>query len=383
MSVGGRRLKVVSILLLVLLVGPAAYLLGLYSWGNHHIHAARAALDRRDFRQADTHLQEYLDVWPDEPTVRLLAAQSARRQGEFDRALEHLRVCRSRSKLQDAVDLEYRLIRLKKGDLAEAGALLAQCASGLQDASTPSILEALIEGSLQFLTTAATLELLSGGELVEPYMDRTRRAVDLWLQLRPGPPDQAEGLVWRGQLEKLAKQDSKALADFREALELRPDHFDATMHLAMHVVQADPGQAIVYFERLRREHPENNLVRFSLASSYRGVGRLEEAQSLLDDMLASNPDDVPALIERGYISLDRQQVEDAEHRFRKAIALAPVNSRGYLALSCCLQLLNNETEAKQCRERFQQLEADHKRSMDEAARQFEMELKRTASYSTP
>jgi pentatricopeptide repeat protein len=296
--------------------------------------------------------------------------------------LEHLRWCRKSADLREAVDLEYRLIRLNESDLIEAEALLAQCFAHTQDDNTPLILEAVIPSNLKLLSAATTLGLLPKDELVEPYMARTRRAVDLWLELRPGPFDQAEGLVWRGQLEKFAKEE-KALADFRKALDLNPNHFDAAMHLAMYVFETDPEQAIASFERLNQRYPENALVRYYLASAYRAMGRLEKARQFFDEMLAANPNEVSALIERGYLSLDQQEVEDAERRFRRALELAPGNARGYLALSCCLQLRGNEREAKPYREKFQQLEAEEKRGREKAARQLEMALKHDAAQRVP
>ncbi|MGH7172001.1 MAG: tetratricopeptide repeat protein [Gemmataceae bacterium] len=382
MRLGDRRYRLLLILLLVVLMGASAYLLGWHVWGSHHLRAARAALERRDFRHADTHLRAYLAVWPKEPTAQLLAARSARRQGNVGQCLQHLRWCQNSADLREAVDLEYRLNRLKASDLLEAEALLAQCFSHPQDANTPLILEAVIQSSLKLLSAATTLGLLAKDELVEPYVARTRRAVDLWLELRPGPFDRAEGLVWRGQLEKFTKGE-KALADFRKALDLNPNHFDAAMHLAMYVMEADPEQAIASLERLNQRYPKNALVRYDLASAYRAMGRLEKARQLFDDMLADNPNEVSALIERGYLSLDRQEVEDAERRFRRALELAPANARGYLALSCCLQLRGNAREAKPYREKFQQLEAEEKRFREEAARQLERTLKRDAAKRVP
>jgi len=68
---------------LLLLFGFAAYQVGLHFWGLHHYRAALAALGRRAFGDAGAHLKKSLAVWPGELSVRLLAAQTARRGGRF------------------------------------------------------------------------------------------------------------------------------------------------------------------------------------------------------------------------------------------------------------------------------------------------------------
>src|SRR5260370_21159573 len=89
MQIRGRRPWLVLVLLL--LIGAASYRVGMHLWETYHYRAALAALERRDFRQAGSHLQRCLEVNSSDLTVRLLAAQTARRQRDYAAALAHLR----------------------------------------------------------------------------------------------------------------------------------------------------------------------------------------------------------------------------------------------------------------------------------------------------
>ncbi len=181
--------------------------------------------------------------------------------------------------------------------------------------------------------------------------------------------------MWRGRLYGFANDSARARADFRKALELDPDHLDARMYLALSVAQELPEEAVAHFHRLCQQYPDNKVARFSLASTRRALGQLEEARQVLDEMLASNPNDVSVLIERGYIALDTQRVEDAERWLRRAVELAPSDARSHLALSCCLRVAGKETEAKHYQDRFQQLEAEQTSRREETIRQIKADEK--------
>src|SRR5207249_1211141 len=157
---------------------------------------------------------------------------------------------------------------------------------------TPLILEALLVGTLDALEPFFSAGMVLDSEKGGPLLERARRAVDLWLRVCPGRADQVQGLVWRGRIHAFASAQPQAVADFRKALELDPDHFDARLHLAQAVAQKAPAEAARHFQILRERDPTNNQVRFSLATIRRGLGQIEEARQVLDEMLADDPDNV-------------------------------------------------------------------------------------------
>ncbi len=345
----------------LLLVGYGAYELGVYCWGFYHYRSAETALARRDFREAGVHLNQALAAWPRDDAVRLLAAQTARRRGDYDEAIRHLKVYERRRGPAKELELEYQLWPMLAGDLHEADSLLASCNPDAPE--WPLIAEACIEGTFR----AKTARCAAGGS-VPPEVERALRVADQWLRCQTGSADQVQGLVWRGRLHSLANDHTQAVADLRQAVALDPAHFDARWHLAMTVAQEAPEEAVTHFEILQRSRPESRQVRLVLAITRRGLGQLAEAERMLDEILEAEPDNLLAVLERGKAALDGPEPATAERWLRRAEASAPNHPEVLLALSRLLLLTGRPDEAKQYRERFLQAERQQQHRPDEFAR---------------
>ena len=238
----------------------------------------------------------------------------------------------------------------------------------------------MILGSLEILEGVAPLGLNVEGGPAAPDQDRARKAVDLWLERRASRGEQVQGLVWRGRLRDLRNDRAGARADLKKAVNLDPDDFDARLRLALVVLEVAPQEAIEHFRILLRQRPENRLARFSLAYSLHGLGHLEEARRLLDDLLFANPNDVPALIERGNVAVDTQQYTDAERWLRRAVEVAPANPRGHFCLAGCLQLEGKTEEAFHHQEAFKQRETEEKRGRDKLIQDFSATTNRNRQH---
>jgi tetratricopeptide (TPR) repeat protein len=348
--------------LAALLVGGVAAYRGFVDQpGQSEYRAAAAALDRRDFQEAGRLLDESLRLRPDDLEIRLLAARTARRQEDFARAQRLLQGYASKGGSPDAAAREQQLTALQQGDLNGAEALWASCAANPRAPETALALEALVLGSMRSLGRALALNLSFLEEPAATDLARARRAADLWLHVRPGVPDQVQGLIWRARLHFFAGDSPKAVEDCHQALELAPDSLDARMNLVVAVVQKSPEEALAHLEVLRQSHPKNVSVRRLLADVHRGLGHLEEARTILDELLKADPKDVPSLLGRGQVALDSQRPEEAERWLREAQKLSPDAPEVALALSRCLRLAGRDAEARQEYERFQRLSASTRR----------------------
>jgi tetratricopeptide (TPR) repeat protein len=364
MRMPGRRAWIV--LLLSLVIGVAGYRVGRQAWAAYQYREAEAALGRRDFAAARARLERCVDADGGDRAARLLLARTARRQGDVRAAAEHLDVLQRQGGPAEAVALEQKLRRVQAGALDEIEPLLAFCADRPDVPETPLILEACIEGSLRGLAPAQRQGMLVGAAETSPEVARVRRAVEQWLELRGGPADQAQGLVWRARVRALENDQAGALADLRAALGHAPDHFDARLYLALFRADRAPAEADAELEALHRQAPANNHVRFALAATRRTLGKPDDAARLLDAVLADFPDTVPALLERGQVALELAPPADAEPWLRRAVALAPDDARVNLALATCLRLAGRPADAKAYQDRFQQLDAEHKRKAAQA-----------------
>src|SRR5262249_20453409 len=101
----------VVLLGVVLLLGVAAYPVCWYCWGSYHYRAGQALLARREFFQAREHWACCLRLWPRDPRLHLLAAQTARRGGLIAEAEEHLTRCQQLQGASEAITLERALIQ--------------------------------------------------------------------------------------------------------------------------------------------------------------------------------------------------------------------------------------------------------------------------------
>jgi Flp pilus assembly protein TadD len=346
----------VLIILLLLIGGAAAYLIGVRSQRDPNYVAAKEALARRDFFEAGRHLQKYLETTND-PDALLLAAQIACRQGNFAKAIAHLGDYRLSKGSTPELESEHELVRLHQGQVTESdwGRIDVLQAENLHTESVALHLEAFIEGSLKLLESAFLEGETRESGAAAPQVARVHNVVDRWLQHRPSPADQAQGLVWRSRLHAFANDSAKALADVRAALRIDPGHFEAGMQLAQSVMQESPREAAATLETLYHRNPANNRVRFMLALVRRSLGQLDEAGRILDDILAASPGNLSALLERGKLALDANKPGEAETPLRRALVLAPKAPEVYLSLVRCLRLAGKSEEADQYYERYRRL----------------------------
>jgi Tfp pilus assembly protein PilF len=361
MRIRGRRPWLVLVLLLV--IGIASYRLYYLLWDTYHYRTALVAIARRDFRQADTHLQRCLDIDPGDLTVRLLAAQTARRRRAYGAALEHLRAYERGRGLPEALALEQRLLRVQDGNLEEIDTLLTFCRDHPDVPETPLILEAAIEGQLQANTQTYLREAAHDLDANQPETVRLRRAIDQWLGARQAPADQAQGLVWRGRAHAFVNDQAQALTDLRCALELDGDNFEARLYLALFSSANAPREAADQLRVLHARDPADKRIPFWLAVFLRNVGELADARQLLDEVLAAQPDNAMALAERGYVALELQDPADAERWLIRAIRLGPDDPQLNMALARCMRLANRPAEAKPYEDRFEQIVAQRRRKL--------------------
>jgi tetratricopeptide (TPR) repeat protein len=356
------RLGIVVVFLLVL--GGAMYAIAVQLFSHPAYRAAQQALARRDFETASRHLREYLQDRPNDLDAQLLAAQTARRQGDLAQAADLLQAYARQAGPNSDLEFEQQLLRIQRGDLALAESLRARLVDRPNVPQTTLLLEAVIEGSWYRLFMTLQREMAGQGEVTVADITRVQRLVDQWLTLCTTRADQAQGHIWRGKLETLAREFPKAEAEFRQAVELDPDHFTARQHLATSLALQAPEEAAQHLELLHQRDPANARVTFQLATVRRDLGQPDQAARLLDALLDVNPNSVAYLVERGRVALDQRMPKDAETWLRQAVALAPKHAQANLFLSQSLEQSQREDEAKVFRDRFLQIESEGRRQAD-------------------
>ena len=359
---GGFKIKVALLLSLVVGVAYAAYRLEQRHAFDRSLEAAEDAIARRNFVEAGDHLEKCLAIRSDDPVLHLLAARTARRRGDIATTLRELKAFTQNQGSATELRDEQRLLDIQQGiDRDSTEMLLERCLNDSRDPETYLALEVAIAANVSRLEGAYN----SGMTLVEGPAEamrvKTERAVALWSQLRAGRADRAQGFVWRGRIRFLV-DPAAGVVDFRSALELDSEHFEARLQLAAALEDYNPREAVQHLEILRERQPRNKQVRMLLAHYRRSLGQFSEAAQILDEVLAGSPDDAAALLERGKTALDAGRFEDAALFLRRAVVAAPNEPFVHLALSRALHLSGKEGEAQLHQQRYNEIESERLRT---------------------
>ncbi len=342
---------------LLALLGGGAWLI----WGADPNREINAAIDRRDFIGANALLSKRVEEHPHDADLRLLAARTARRGGDFQLAAKHLSLYPTRSRPNAEHDLEHSLLNAQQGRRDEIERLFTEYIAKPDSPNAAFVMEACITGAMSVLMSDPS-------KLIDPdsgnlsIVARLHTAIDFWLRARPGRADRAEGLFWKGRLYHYSREHAKSLTTLREALKLDPDHIQARLDLAYHLWNESPEESLMHIELLRERHPENLKIKQHLAASYRMLGRAAEARRLLEELMAVDSQDVPTLVELGLLNLDEGKLNAAEPLLQRAYELAPNQADTNLAQCRHRQLAGKLDESEKYRKQFEEIEAMRRRS---------------------
>lgn len=339
-----KRLLVAAVALAV--AGLLAAWGGRHLWAYRHSRAAERALARYRPAEALGHLQKALKVWPDSAATHLLAAQAARRAGDFDAAEHHLDEHRRLvPDIDEARGLEAGLLRAQNGDLESVEpALVERVHNG--DPRTPLILEALIEGNLRMYRFSGAMS-----------------CVELWLS---HDPDNPQALYLRGRAWDRVGAHTRARQDFSRVLELDDEHDDARLRLANALFQAGLSKdAVGHLEVLTQRRPDDPEVAVRLAFARNALGEGDEAERLLTALLDRRPGYAPALLGLGQLALQAGRAAEAESWLRQALALDGHDRQGnYLLLQALRRQRGKAKEAEAQEAKLKQVERDHNRLIE-------------------
>jgi tetratricopeptide (TPR) repeat protein len=375
------------------LVGLAAWVyVGDYR-ARRYLEAARQAIARGNFPEANRQLARCLDIRPRSAANQFLAAQTARRADAYAEAEEHLTRAEELGWDAEAVRLERHLLRAQQGELSEATEkyLQTRARRGSQDPAAPLILEALTRFYLQRLKAA-----------------QARECLQRWRQLEP---ENIQVILWEGWLLQEDARPAIAFQHFERAAELDPENDEACFRLAeLLFTTHQPQKTVSYYEQLQARLPGQPAIVLGLAKCRIQLGQIVEAKQLLDELLQDGrfaellgpsyqgrprlpeqlapatrawvlqamqlapydqrrPRYLPslyaqALIERSKLALQENEDAQAESWLRKAQQIEPHHQEALLKLSQCLEKRGQLDQAEQYRAQWQHLKDQHARARE-------------------
>jgi Tfp pilus assembly protein PilF len=337
LAVKTRYLRLALLLLL------SALALGGHLWAARHYRAAREALARGDYSQAQQHLARCAKVWFWGAETRLLQARAARLAGEYDRAESYLRDCEELGGSPESIALERDLRRVQQGDLASPEKrLVARVLRG--DPDTVLILEVLTPAYL------ANYRLLDAAECVKRWLERE--------------PDRLRVWTYRAQVYDHLKNPDEVLASYRRIVQLDPDNLQSRLALAGHLTDVAPQEAVDCFGYVRDRQGDSPSLLTGLARCRLNLGQPGEARRLLDQALAQEPNHWAALSERARLAQQTESTEEAEKWFRRAAEIKPYELDVLHGLHNCLVQAGKKREAEEVWARVVRVKADLDRVSD-------------------
>lgn len=331
-------LRSLTIATLLLLIGAGIGIAGVWLWSSHHLRAGRAALERYHTAEAVQHLQKVLSVWPHDPETLLLAARAARRSGSFDTADHFLDLYQEQRKDDEDLNIERICLRAQRG---EPDSVFKYCIGMIEenDPSSPLLFEALAQGFWR-----------------NYQPQKAEMVLQKWLEQEPDNP---QALLLQGEIHDLVMRQADAIKSFRAALTLDPTLDRARLRLCDILMQLGSfPEAQPHLTYLSSRLPDNPKVQVYLARVYDRASQQEEAQRILDELLARQPNFAPALLERGKLALRANQFDEAEKYLRQAVQQDPSDYNARDRLAFCLEQNGKPAEADKEREQIKQMEKD-------------------------
>jgi tetratricopeptide (TPR) repeat protein len=311
--------------------------------------AARKELEARHLLSAQDKIDSGLRRWPDDLQFHFLAARCARLRGNSVEAEKQLKLCQDDDDLKGEVYLERALIRAARGDLDVEREL-----QKLVEEKNPEwgwILEAIAEGHHKQY------------RLVEAV-----NCADQWLQEQPDFPP---ALRLKAECVNLRAGADEAVPLYQRALERDPEFEEARYQLAQLLLDGRTKNipaALAHFEILYRRRPQHLDYQVGYAIALVEAGRAEEAQPVVEQIVAQQPRLAVGLLLRGRVALMLDHPDQALPWLQQALELDASRPQAYFDLAQCLRRLGQESEAVKLAQRGTEAEKDSRRMFELTSR---------------
>jgi len=157
------------------------------------------------------------------------------------------------------------------------------------------------------------------------------------------PPLNANTRFAAGQLAESQGDSAKAIAQYREALKLVPNHVNALFRLgALYTQQKRYDEAIPIWQRYVKATNQSPAAYQDLGLCYEQAGRYAEAEKAFQTGIQRAPDDSTCRVAYGLMLVRRGRVADGTAQLRTALAPAEVEYN----LGSVFQDLGKKEEAR-------------------------------------
>jgi tetratricopeptide (TPR) repeat protein len=147
-------------------------------------------------------------------------------------------------------------------------------------------------------------------------------------------PRSVEARVGLARIELLKEHYEQGLRFINEALEIQPSNAEALALKGVSFMQKREWESAVSFlEKARHADPKLEFIYVNLATSYRELDRLKEAEKAARKAIEINPDNFQAHSELGHILVKTGKIKAGMKEMNIAVRINPLFIQGYLVLA--------------------------------------------------
>ncbi|MSR59478.1 MAG: tetratricopeptide repeat protein [Planctomycetaceae bacterium] len=289
-------------------VAVLAFVVGGWCAATWSLRSARLSLARGEFAAALTALDAAERWQPGRAETAFEFARAYRRSGDLDRGEEWLQSAARRGWSAEEITIQRFLASIQSGRFDQAEPWLSRVLrAGVSDDLAEEIYEAQAKGYLNSYRLNDAVVCLN-----------------FWIQWKPRA---VQPRIWLADAWERCDRWQSAAGEFQAIVDLAPNHREARRRLADNLlILNDVAGAFQHFQICARETPDDDAVALGLARCLRRLGRLEEAERSLSQLLGRHPDNkrpVDALVEQGQIALDLRQTVRAVALLEQAVRADP------------------------------------------------------------
>ncbi len=200
----------------------------------------------------------------------------------------------------------------------------------------------------------AILKMMNDAERPKSGLSPARRIELMQEAVRLDPSNPLLYYSLGAQLEKSGRYD-EAMKLYRAALQQGIDKGHGRLHSRLGDLLVRAGrkaEAIPEYEQSVRMNPTDVVTAGNLATAYMQLGRLEDAERILNGILAIEPSNAAAQNQLGVLAIQRQDGTAARTHFEKAVELDPDLVEAYLNLGLLYQMAGDSARARSSFEQF-------------------------------
>lgn len=286
---------------------------------------AVSCLETRDHEPALKWLTLADWIRPRSAETHFLLARTHRRLRHFDDVTRHLEQAQALGYNQRSLLREQSLAQAQAGQFGDMrlnwGDLFSDAG-----ADGPEISKAFVTGLFAQFRLSEAMKVLNAWQADFP-MD-------------------ADQYFLRGRLSEVQLDHADAVKQYRQVIELQPNHVEARVLLATSLIEiGEIADAASHLERALRDQPQRLDAEIALASCFVKLDRQEEARRRLKMIIEKHPDQTNALLELGSLELATKNVTTALGLLRRAAELQPENREVAYAFAKALQANGQSDEA--------------------------------------